>query len=839
MKNKLSFLLILMAAGISCSREAAAPTVEDNDYTIVAATLPGGVRTALGEKTDGKYPVLWQPGDVIGINGAVSDPLDDGFTPSKSAQFRFSGAVLHEPYYGAYPASAVSSYSAGSAILTLPTEQRYVQGSFDPEAGLLVGVGGASGLTLRMPFCIMKITIAAGTHTSHAITSVKLKANGSEKMSGPFTTDYSTVSPAAGALNYVMVKSEAGIPLGSSVFIVYPAQEYADGISIEIEDSERHYMRMVSSSAHRPSAGKLYPTELTFEPNGTNISGSIPPLDEDIPEVHTWRQMNAGPVSENSHASASARSSLARIGGTLVEIPQEEYQYIDGHIGVCYPRFIQTADGEWLMFYHFGNTSTWAGNYSYYMRSPDLLDWTFERKLFAIKNNQQSASYDTEDLPKKFQRAYAGADLCNLPDGRILAVAATRALSKYQLRPLDNGLAIRYSSDGGRNWTDDQLVPVGTCWEPYPLVLPDGRIQIYYTDASPYYPEGNTTWNGVATTGSGTSYIWSDDNGASWHYQDGTGEHLHAFRQIRQTAGNGTKLYTDQMPCVLVLNAGAGLAGVCESKISQVGQSDSYKLSLAYSGSDCDWGTPDANGVLPESRNDRFCAGAAPYMLQFPSGETILCYNTNSKMYYRVGDAVAANFVGERQLLPNSGFWGSMRLTGTHSLVAGIGGNKTTRTIQLAQFWLNHDIPAPAKSVMLDGNGDDWSGTEALFAGSNGEGHVILRASHDGASLYLLAEAEGPVSTVHIDLMSSGALRRISVNAGGLISSAIEGVGAVCKEGLTSDLASGFVAEIYIPLSALAGTSVPVKLTAEGQGFSDSFQTVADNSTYLPRIILQ
>lgn len=32
-------------------------------------------KTELGEKTDGKYPVLWSEGDRIAVNGVVSRPL--------------------------------------------------------------------------------------------------------------------------------------------------------------------------------------------------------------------------------------------------------------------------------------------------------------------------------------------------------------------------------------------------------------------------------------------------------------------------------------------------------------------------------------------------------------------------------------------------------------------------------------------------------------------------------------------------------------------------------------------------------------------------------------------
>ena len=415
-------------------------------------------------------------------------------------------------------------------------------------------------------------------------------------------------------------------------------------------------------------------------------------------------------------------------------------------------------------------------------------------------------------------------------------MAATRSLSKYKLRPLDNGLAIRYSSDEGATWTDDQLVMVGTCWEPYPLVLSSGRIHIYYTDAQPYYPEGNTLWGGTEVTSSGSSYIWSDDNGATWHSEDGSGEHYHAFRQVRKTASDGTKLYTDQMPVVLRLNNDAGLVGAMECAVSGI---SGFRISLAYTGADGDWGTPDANGCVPADRTNNFAQGAAPYLAQFPSGETVLVYNRDNVFYYRIGDAAGRNFQGERRVWTDTGFWGTLKVTGPNTLVAGLGGNQGTKSLRIGRFWLNHDIDAPAQTTTYDGNGAEWQGKQALYAGSTGGDQVILRAANDGYSkLSLLVEAVTRNASVHVDLGVGGVLKRISLDASGLVSSQIDGVQAAVSPSTTSDMRPGYVWELSVPLESVPGTYYPVKLTIAGEGFTDTFQPSDSAISSLPRIIV-
>lgn len=837
---KLGFaaIAVFLAMAASCKE---APT--DNETTetlcnVITASAPSQIsKTALGGKVGNQYPLLWQPGDAIDVNGHSSEPLANEFVPASSASFVF-GDALTSPYYAAYPASSVSGYSTGSATVTIPQDQSYVSGSFDPSSAIMLASGNRNGLAFSMKMSFIHLTVNEGTHTGHRISRVVVSSNGAEKMSGAFTTDYGSLSATEAGKTSIRIDIPGGLALGGDMFIAYLAQTYSQGLKIEIVDEAGHFMRKTSSAVHTPEPGHIYPTMLTFEPTGTYIGADLPGGEMSSPVVHTWKDMEeAAPVTD-SHASAYERSCLTMIGETSNLPDTLLYQYASGHTGVCYPRFIKAGDNKWLMFYHYGNEQTWAGNYSYFLTSPNLTDWSFGSKLFALKNNQHSPYYDSTELPETYRRAYAGTDLCRLPDGRILAVAATRAFSKYQLRPLDNGLAIRYSSDNGATWTDDQLVMVGTCWEPYPIVLASGRIQIYYTDAQPYYPEGNSIWaGGTAVTGSGSSYIYSDDNGATWHYEDAYGEHLHAFRQIRKTATNGTKLYTDQMPVVVRLNDGSGLVGAMECLVSP---NSYYTISLAYTGADGDWGAPDANGCLPADRTNNFVEGAAPYIVQFPTGETVLVYNRNNVFYYQIGDAAGRNFQGERRLLQDTGFWGTLKVSGPNTVLAGLGGNKTLRSIRVARFWLNHDIKAPRQTVVMDGNGEEWTGKEALFAGSTGDDQVILRAAtSDYSNLKLLVEAVTSNSTVHVDLGVSGVLKRISLNSSGLASSEIDGVELRKQSCMSSDMKPGYVWEVSVPFESVPGMEVPVRLTIEGDTFSDTFQPVSGAISALPRIIIQ
>ena len=441
-------------------------------------------------------------------------------------------------------------------------------------------------------------------------------------------------------------------------------------------------------------------------------------------------ELNAGTAQVNSHASLIGSSHLTPVAGTYVRL--------DNSVVVeekpIYPRFTRTAAGDYLMFYHGGNDVTWAGNECSYLISEDMVQWSSYKKLFA--------GYRTPDYTgASNMRVYAGAHPLLLANGDVLVTAATRMLSNYQDRVPDNGLAIRISHDGGQSWDPEIMVMVGTCWEPIPIQLKSGRIQIYYTDTKKLNSTAFGT--GVDVMSSGSSYIYSDDNGKTWLPANAANDHIRAFAQVRYKDAT-TTVMTDQMPAVIELNGSAKLAAAAESFIGNMDYT-SY-ISLAYSDASGDWGTPDASGVIPESRNSNFIGGCAPYLVQFPSGETVLSYNANSTFYMRQGNENCRKFgdaikVFAQTAATGKGFWGAMYVAGSHRMVAGVGGSGGV--LQIGQFYLNHSVKASARTVNVDGNNTEWQITdEALYLCSLGDTKAIVRCAQDSDKLYFLFEVK-------------------------------------------------------------------------------------------------
>lgn len=569
--------------------------------------------------------------------------------------------------------------------------------------------------------------------------------------------------------------------------------------------------------------------------------------------ITPWEELNAGDEGVLSHAGRTETSALTLVGGSYLRTTPE---MTDMEMPV-YPRFIKTTDGRWLIFYHDGvyNASTqknsWPGNYCAYAESTDLKHWTYVKQVFPKQTGVQSSAYG--DV---ITRYYAGPHPLRLPDGRIMVVASYRGSKDMRHRTLDNGLAIRFSSDEGRTWSTEDRICVGTNWEPRPLLLSSGRIVIYYTDSRPYV-EG--VWS-EALVSSGVSYIYSDDNGATWKPDDPHETHLPAFRQKRDRK-DGVDLYTDQMPGVIELLGSRQLVGTGESNMANGNSSTSdYWVSLARSDQNGDWGqaTPHPSGELPAGRQDwekKFTKGAGPQIEQFRSGETVLTYNNNNIVYYRLGDETATVFGDEtREFEGDSpkgrGFWSSAYPDG-HTLVVGFGGTggKTGLGyyLQIGRFYLNHDIRAVSREVKVDGNNAEWAKTDhALFVGSAGDMHATLRFSiHDGV-LYGLAEmaaskglaednvtvyfadpskSELSVGDFYLRVTPDGTSRSCRYSPGWYnVPSASTAVSA--KGG------DGWLAEFSVPLSELPVTGGEVCVNFAVNDSADGLQALRDLSSF-------
>ena len=539
--------------------------------------------------------------------------------------------------------------------------------------------------------------------------------------------------------------------------------------------------------------------------------------------LHTIAELNTEAPVADSHKDLSAFSS--------VELNFREYTEVSPTSlltsSATYPRIKQMANGEYILFYQNGQ----IGSNIYYTTSADTLEWTKANVLFKLHSAENFEG-------KQDSIRYSTCDAAVLSNGDILAVASFRYNLGYASDASQGGLAMRRSSDNGKTWSDEQIIYVGINWEPYITEAPGGEVQVFFTHNAPkFYLDGKLDANYLS---SGVGMLRSSDGGVTWTPNVTAAPYSASIvMQQKRNVSAAKSLFTDQMPAVAHLNNGTSVMAV----ESRPDDGELY-ISLGYSADN--WTVAlDTEEDGPTKRADNIFLGAAPYIMQFDSGETLLSYNVNNRFSVRIGDANGENF-GE-SILPfdKTGYWGTLEGRTSHSAIGSMANvvSSGSNSIMVGTLYLNHAINAAKNQVTVDGSNAEWgSNTEALFIGSETQAQVAIRAAVDEDKLYLLFEradyslTTGDSITLYLSDAGTDGFWRIRIGESGIeefvrsgetlekrntsdIGYAARNLGTV---GDTSDTDTGKIIEISVPMSIFTGGNISINATLFNQDASES-----------------
>ncbi|MBZ2194854.1 glycoside hydrolase [Occultella gossypii] len=387
-----------------------------------------------------------------------------------------------------------------------------------------------------------------------------------------------------------------------------------------------------------------------------------------------------------------------------------------------YPRIRTMSDGRYLLTYQdakIGWNILWT-------TSTDLADWSAPQLLFA----SHPILDGTDD------QCYSTVDTVVLANGDVLAVCSFRANHLFYHDMTVDGLMLRRSTDHGITWGSEEVIYVGANWEPYIGQLSSGEVQIYFSHTAPKIAvEATRHCSGVAI-------IRSFDDGATW--TPDVRSHPFAADRVAQqythTNADGVKMITDQMPSALQTGPHGQIALAMESRQ----ESGAYMISFAYTQDN--W--PDAldmDETGPTDRADNVWLGAAPYLAQFPTGETVVAYNVNSRQMLRLGDREARTFGDAVSFLPGTGYWGMVNVTGPQTLLASMAyARPTGNALMIGTLHLNRTLAAERIASAGHGGGHLWPSSENdLLIGSDGPSQVRIRAGRDAGRMLLRVERNG------------------------------------------------------------------------------------------------
>lgn len=734
---------VIMAACCACTTELDST----KEYVQLAATISDKVdsKTVASDAGD-TYFITWGGYEKVSVNGQESLSIEVDSENPKRAVFAFND--VYAPYVSVYPASACKSVSGTTGTVYLPSEQKYVEGSFDPDAALMIGYSEADG-RLFFNHVVSYMNINVTTPDASPVTSISIKANGAERMSGEFFADFKNsalTSDSTDGSSVTVTAGSDGIPFGNSAMIAIPARTYEKGITLTIRYGEGKVKSLKSSRTFPAEAGVVYYTEVVLPDDRMFIDGlgdmPIESMDAWFEEavistsakkpltITPFMELNQAAGELNSHADGYERSSLKMMYNTFQTKGQD-----DGYRYPHYARIRKMADGSYIQMWQTPsdedvNAGSKNGKDVYYSLSNDFMTWTVPTELFKSK-------YVYYDIFNRDTRHYSNGNGIVLSNGDFLAVACFRAPEIYNNEEYTSyqGLAIKRSTDCGKSWSTEQIIYNGPCWEPHLMEVEEGVVHCYFAESRPW----------ISGSHSGTSLIISEDGGSSWTPAAGN-EPYRVMRKKWYSEKDDAYFYTDQMAVGIKLNGTSQLAFAVECVDSRnMSNQEILSSSVVYSPENGQWNYLQGDEEAACSRQDKLGSGGAPYLVQFHSGETIFAYSAASdyKMYYKVGDDKASDFTSKsRLLLPYKGSWGGLEIESSHTVLAcRYSSDNDVPALSRARFALNHNMTASAGMHVADADNSDWKDTDdALYLGSISNTEGTFRCAQDSKNIYFLVE---------------------------------------------------------------------------------------------------
>lgn len=384
-----------------------------------------------------------------------------------------------------------------------------------------------------------------------------------------------------------------------------------------------------------------------------------------------------------------------------------------------YPRIRKLADNSLIVVYDAPN-----GNGELRRSADNGKSWGEPETVF-----RQHTYTNKEGLSTTVN--IANSELTQLQNGDLVAACNYRPV-KEEIAPFS--IVIRRSKDGGVTWTGEQTLYEGGprfidgCWEPSFLQLPNGDLQVYFANESPYRNSNEQE----------ISVLTSHDNGVTWDANSKTV----CFRGGHR----------DGMPVALI----SGNDILVSIEDNKDGQFKPYTVRNSIADN---WKTPvSGDSPLRESAllkplPENVYAGA-PYLMQIPTGEVLMSYQTTgsrssnwelSTMEVTIGDKNGRNFSRSTRPfdvpLDKEAKWNSLSLFDERTVAAIASTNSFTSSVGawMIQGHILSDVQARKNTVITDGvlTKEEWGDYFPLFVGSKGKSNIQSGICYDGDKLYV------------------------------------------------------------------------------------------------------
>lgn len=252
---------------LSCNKEQA-----KQPFRLQAGVEQTAVKTVMGEKSESKYPIYWSEGDVIAINGALSQPLTAGDAGTSSATFTFDEKPAAAGVYNVvYPGNATSGR------VVFPASQHYVEGSFCSGAAPLIGQTDDLEEPVSLHTCAAAVRFSI--KGSVVLSAMEVGTPAGEKISGHFDLN---LVPQAGASAQMAYSFGSGLALSETpkaVVFTVPAGSYQKGLRavLHAKDGSAMTLSFFTSGATLEAKVCTFPS-ITFQAGKEIIFNETDPM---------------------------------------------------------------------------------------------------------------------------------------------------------------------------------------------------------------------------------------------------------------------------------------------------------------------------------------------------------------------------------------------------------------------------------------------------------------------------------------------------------------------------------------------------------------------------------
>ena len=201
---------------------------------------------------EGDRTVAWDKGDALSVfyqNGHNLKYVLDGAGGSPTGLFEYATGTpagrQFDEIVGVYPYSDGITYAGGYVNVTVPAEQAYAEGSFDPKANVMAGIADEEGNIAFQNLCGYLVLRLYGEEIK--VKSVRLSGAMGEQLAGPVEMKVSEHSApritdwGSGASDEIVLKCAEPVAVGKTAdeetefWIVVPPMTFMDGISVSVE----------------------------------------------------------------------------------------------------------------------------------------------------------------------------------------------------------------------------------------------------------------------------------------------------------------------------------------------------------------------------------------------------------------------------------------------------------------------------------------------------------------------------------------------------------------------------------------------------------------------------